>query len=249
MERANFNEQGMMSKLKNFILVILLSFYQLSYAAGPVSHIVLGEEWLAHRAPQYTEDEKKLFLLGTLFPDIRYLGTLKREDTHFKNVTLERVQKEPSAFRQGMLFHSFVDEFREKWVKSHHIENKLKHISDYHQRGTFLKLIEDQILYSTMSWGKFCQCLMTIPAEERAYGVDDKTLTEWHTALTFYFAASPSVLLTQIGLFEKDFLNIKAVEIKKWGILLPEYAEDEAMRKHVTGMMAAFKKVIEKPEH
>lgn len=233
-----------MSKSKYFILIVLLSFLPLSYAAGPVTHIVLGEEWLAQRAPEYTQEQKKLFLLGTLFPDIRYLGTIKREDTHFKKVSLDKVQKETSIFRQGMLFHSFVDEFREKWIKSHSIEKQLSHITDYHQRGTFLKLIEDQILYSTMSWGKFCQSLMTIPSEERAYGIDEKTLTEWHTALTLYFAASPSVLLTQIGLFEKDFLNMKAAEIKEWGKALPEYAEDETMKQHVSDMMAAFKKEI-----
>lgn len=234
-----------MSKLQTLCITIILLLPFPLYSAGPITHVALGEKWLKLVAPDYTEDQKKEFLLGTVFPDIRYLGVIKREKTHYKGVTLESVRKADTPFKQGMLFHSYVDEFREKWVREKGIDKKLTDISPQQQR-TFLKIIEDQILYSEYSWGFFRQYLMTIPHEEREYGIEDKALNEWHTGLTLYFTASPELLLVQIGLLEKDILTIKAPVIKQWGTLLPEYTSRVDMQKHVSDMIDAFEKAIKK---
>ena len=218
-------------------------FSILSYAAGPITHVMLGEQWLAKHAPEYTEEQRKLFLLGTVFPDIRYLGTIEREKTHYVKVSLDQVLKEPSAFQRGVLFHSYVDEFREKWIRKYKIENKIKNMDEY-RKGTFLKLIEDQILYTRGSWGKFRQFLLSIPEEEKTYGINDKTLTEWHTGLSLYFAASPELLLSQLSMLEKDIMNVKASEIKQWANLLPQYVNQDEMKSHVDKMIAAFQHAI-----
>lgn len=234
-----------MSKLSTFCITFILLLPFPLYSAGPITHVALGEKWLKLIAPDYTEDQKKEFLLGTVFPDIRYLGVIKREKTHYKGVTLQAIRKADSPFQQGMLFHSFVDEFREKWVKEKGVEKKLTDIAP-NQQQFFLKIIEDQILYSEYSWNTFRQYLMTVPPEEKEYGIQDKALNEWHAGLTLYFTVSPELLLVQMGLLEKDILTIKAPVIKQWGALLPEYTARIDMQKHVSEMMDAFEKAIKK---
>ena len=234
-----------MSKLKYVMVAVCFFLSFPSYSAGPITHVALGEKWLNSQAPHYTDEQKKLFLLGTVFPDIRYLGVIKREKTHYKGVTLEAIYKTPSPFQQGVLFHSYVDEFREKWIRKHKIDAKIEAMTAY-QKHTFLKLIEDQILYSENSWSYFRNYLMTIPPEEKEYGIDDTVLGEWHTGLALYFTASPMVLLLQLGVLEKDILTFKASVIKQWGTLLPQYIERADMQKHVADMMNAFDTNIKK---
>lgn len=234
-----------MSKLKWLVILSCLFIPLLSYAAGPITHVALGEMWLKHVAPHYTEEQKKLFQLGTVFPDIRYLGVIRRDQTHYKGVTLEKIKKTASPFQQGMLFHSYVDEFREKWLRKYGIEKELKDISSDH-RGIFLKIIEDQILFSHYSWSDFRQYLLSIPEEEKKFKIDEKSLNEWHTGLTLYFTVSPGVILSQIAFLEKNILTIRAETIKQWGEMLPQYTASEKMQSHVTKMMQAFDSEIKK---
>lgn len=231
-----------MCKLK-IIILILFQWPLLSYAAGPMMHVVLGEAWMAQHAPEYDEEQKKLFLLGTLFPDVRYLGTIERKKTHYRHVTLAQIQNEPSPFFRGVLLHSFVDEFREKWIKTNQTTDKIKELQGK-RRTTFLKLVEDQILYPSQSWMTIRRFLLTIPEEEKKYGLDDKTLTEWHTLLAIYFTASPEVILIKFGLLEKDIMNIKAVEIKTWSQLLPAYVADRDIQVYVKNLIEDFNQVI-----
>lgn len=222
------------------ILLLIVGFLSLNvFAAAPAMHVTLGEKWLAVYAPNYTDEQKKLFLLGTVFPDIRYLGVIKRDQTHYKGMTLEKVQEAKSPFIRGMLFHSYVDEFRERCVRRSGIEKKLSEIPR-RQQGTFLKLLEDQILHSQYRWSDFKKYLMSIPDDEKKFGLDLSSLTQWHTALTLYFATTPSNILQQVAMFDQSILTLDAATIKSWGMLLPKYAADPAMKGHVEELLHAF---------
>jgi len=225
------------AKVTLLIIVCLLSFEL--FAAAPAMHVTLGGKWLATFAPEYTEEEKKLFLLGTVFPDIRYLGVIKREQTHYKGMTLAKVYAAKSPFNRGMLFHSYVDEFRERCVRKSGIEKALSEVPR-RQQGTFLKLLEDQILHSTYKWSEFKKFLITIPDDEKAFGLEMSALTQWHTGLSLYFATTPSNILQQVGMFEQSILTLDATTIKAWGLLLPKYAADPQMKKHVEELLHAF---------
>jgi hypothetical protein len=207
-------------------------------------HIVLGQQWLAKYAPEYTDEEKKLFLLGTVFPDIRYLGVIKRSQSHFKGMTLDKVHQTSSAFLRGVYFHSFVDEYREKFVRKSQIDKKFIEVPRNLQ-GTFLKLVEDQIIDPKYDWSQFRNYLATIPEDEKKYGIDNiQALTQWHTGLTVYFSTLPSNILTQLSLFEKGILILDAATVKSWSFLLPKYASDPMMQKYVDEMLLAFDKTF-----
>lgn len=223
------------------ITVGLLS--SVAQAAGPAMHIALGNKWLSTFAPNYSEQEKKLFLLGTVFPDIRYLGTVKRNQTHYQEVTLEKVYAQTTPFMRGVYFHSFVDEYREKYIRQHDVMKKVASIPRALQ-GTFLKVVEDEMLHPKHDWSEFRLYLSSIPNEEKILDITDETLTQWHTGLTFYFTACPSMILMQLSLFEKGILVLDAPTVKSWSTLVPQYATDPGMIKYLDNFMVSFENTM-----
>ncbi len=229
-------------------LIITVGFLSsVAKAAGPAMHVALGKEWLALYAPQYTEQEKKLFLLGTVFPDIRYLGVIKRDQSHYKNMTLKKVLEEKKPFMRGIYFHSYVDEHREKYVHEHAPYKKLSDISPS-LRGTFLKLIEDEIIHQNQDWTDFRIFLSTIPDEEKILGISNEALTQWHTGLSVYFSTYPSFILAQLSMFDKGILSFDAQTIKTWNVSLPQHVADPDMQKYVRELMSSFDKTM-KAQH
>lgn len=188
--------------------------------------------------------KKKAFLLGTVFPDIRYMGVLKREQTHFKQITLEKVAQASTPFQRGVLFHSFVDEFRDKLVRRSKIEKKLPEIPERF-RDTFLKLVEDQILHSKHEWSQFRNFLTSIPEDELQYGLSTQTLTQWHTGLTLYFTAEPRIILAQFSLLDQGILSIDAATIQLWNTFLPKYASDPQIQSFVESLLTAFDQALQ----
>ncbi len=90
--------------------------------AAPIAHIFLAVQMLL--GPLQGLFNEQEFILGTSFPDIRYLKVVQRADTHFTHVTLQDVLQEKSSFKAGMIFHSFVDEQREAYVVKNHFYKK-----------------------------------------------------------------------------------------------------------------------------
>lgn len=205
-------------------------------------HVVLGERWLAAFGTHYSEQQRKLFLLGTVFPDIRYLGVIKRGKSHFKGVTLKEVYQAPTPFQQGVLFHSFVDEYRNRWIKQ-----KISKMDKIPKQGRqiFLKLVEDEILCPQYQWGEFRGFLTTIADQEKAYDIDLAALTQWHAILAIYFSTSPSFILSQFGLFKQEFLTIDAATVKEWSLLLIQCAADPFFREYVNHLLQAFDDLLQ----
>jgi hypothetical protein len=87
--------------------------------AAPIAHIFLAVQILV--GPFKVMSHEKEFIIGTSFPDIRYLKVIERAETHFENVTLNDIKKETNSFKAGMLFHSFVDQKREEYMVVHRV--------------------------------------------------------------------------------------------------------------------------------
>lgn len=80
--------------------------------AAPITHVVLT----AKIFDNFFQDKvKKDFFIGTLFPDIRYLKVIDRDQTHFSNLSISDLKTEDS-FLAGMKFHSMIDVVREKFI-------------------------------------------------------------------------------------------------------------------------------------
>lgn len=80
--------------------------------ATSITHVVFAQKVFE----RFFSDKDKLeFFIGTLFPDIRHLGVIARERTHFHNLTIEEIQRK-SSFMAGVMFHSLLDEVREAYI-------------------------------------------------------------------------------------------------------------------------------------
>ncbi len=85
--------------------------------AAPITHIVLTQKIFDK---YFRRLDHQLFFIGTLLPDIRYLGVIDRKETHYKNLSIKDLNGEKS-FLAGLKFHSILDEVREKFI----IENDI----------------------------------------------------------------------------------------------------------------------------
>lgn len=150
--------------------------------AAPIAHVFLAVGFLSVVAGRFNEKE---FIRGTLFPDIRYLKVVQRGQTHFKNISLNDVKKEQNAFKAGVLFHSFVDEEREKFMVAHKVYERLPNFKFTTQA---LKLAEDQALMNLVDIKKYSDYFSgALLLEEQGYGIADEHVHAWHNFLREYF--------------------------------------------------------------
>lgn len=209
--------------MRKYLLLILCATLPLK-AAAPVTHAFFALEWLdSHQI----ESDRDRFLAGTLFPDIRYLGTISRSQTHKKHVIKKEILNAPNPFIAGMWFHAYVDEKREKFLKKHRITQHLGAIPEK-QRVLFLKLLEDEILWPARTWGEPLLALDRIHPEEITLGVDAETILRWHQSMNHCLIQRPSELLKELGTQGKKFITLDPETVNNWSKILPIYAKDPA---------------------
>ncbi len=175
--------------------------------AAPIAHIYLALQVLA--GPLKGHFNEKEFLIGTSFPDIRYLKLVERAQTHFENVSFEDIKKEKNSFKAGMLFHSLVDEKREEYMVKNNMYAALPKFRFVSQS---LKFAEDEILRTQFDVQKHASLFDEILAEERAYKISDENIHTWHSFLKEYLATSVSchaMLMRYFNLHEPDSWFIK----------------------------------------
>lgn len=154
--------------------------------AAPITHIVLADKVFDKYFPK---SDKKQFYVGTSFPDIRYLGVIDRERTHFSHQTLKGLV-DSNTFIAGAKFHSLVDEVREKYMKD-------KDLYSYFPGSKFLtqavKIFEDRVLYGEVrNWDEITHFFDGVQAGELKYDLSEKDIERWHVLLRNYFSQPPN---------------------------------------------------------
>lgn len=149
--------------------------------AAPVSHIFLALQFLA--TPAGCSFDEKEFLVGTSFPDIRYLKCVKRTETHVTDVTLDDIAQEKDSFKAGVLFHSFVDEKREAFMEASGVN---KTLPQFLFRSQALKFAEDIVVMDFFDVQKYSNYFDCILAQETKFGILKDHIMQWHLFLTQY---------------------------------------------------------------
>lgn len=169
--------------------------------AGPIAHVMLALSILPKLLPEQdaktlilTDKNIKEFVLGSTFPDIRYITkNIKREDTHFKNITLEIVRekiRENKFFQAGVIFHSFVDELRDKYMNK---KNVYKIMPRSENAVRAIKFLEDNILYKKIqNKNQVIKYFDTILDEELKFYTSEgciykSDVKNWHKLMQTYF--------------------------------------------------------------
>ena len=151
---------------------------------GPVTHIVFA--LAALNTPDCAHFDKQQFVVGTSFPDIRYLGVIKREETHAPHVTWQDIVTERSSFLAGMKLHTLVDQARERFLQKSPLYNL---VPDTPLVAKQLKIVEDSMLYRQhKDWKTITSYFNTITEEERMFGITDQDIKRWHTFLQKYLS-------------------------------------------------------------
>lgn len=168
--------------------------------ASQIAHVVYGKKIFERlNGLLWTE-----FLMGTLFPDIRYPAKIDRDITHVFGTSEEAIPKEDS-FNAGLYVHCFVDEKRESFVRSKDIYN----LFPQKLYAASYKLVEDLVVYNKIdNWKEITSQLTTYHPTTREYGIDEKTIWDWYNLLKRYFSKKPDEkewykMITTIGFDKK----------------------------------------------
>lgn len=210
------------------IRLFILSFCLCAkgFSAGPLLHIWTAERFcsLYHIPPDQVID----LLVGTEFPDIRYITALSRESTHPHVTCIQNVSDTQSHFRKGVKLHAWLDKIRESFIPDEIYQAIAVYSEGY--CSTFLKFLEEEILsdfYDARRWS-FC---FACPLEEELELARYESVTKWHEMLKWAFAASPSMLLWAQS-YRGSAFGVPSGILYRWSFLLPELKEDPLFREY-----------------
>jgi hypothetical protein len=145
-----------------------------------VTHIIFADHFLK----KYPKFERADFLVGTLFPDIRYLGVIAREETHPEVTNIDQVLGAYNSFDAGWKFHSYLDYILNDpyYQAFQRNDNKVR----------AAKFYQDMIVYREVEdWESIIACLR--PKEDLPLGVIAEDRDRWYGLLREYFKANPTI--------------------------------------------------------
>jgi hypothetical protein len=179
--------------------------------AAPIAHIVTATEFM-QRYPTAKLDSS--FIVGASFPDIRYLGVIRREATHDPEPSLRKILDAPTPFEAGTKHHALVDVIREKFL---HAKGAYALIPKGGAVVPALKLFEDERLYRRSDdWDAIKRIFEDVSDGEREYGIADTDLARWNGLRRKYVAEAPSrtsrfALLHETGFTDDTISEIETI--------------------------------------
>lgn len=128
---------------------------------------------------EYPEYDKSVFMRGTTFPDIRRMAGLPREATHRYGLKRSDVSAESSAWKAGLLLHSFLDEAWNAYFAGLglYVDEELTE-----KTWTSVKIAEEAALCGLMEGREEVARALGGAAlpEELAFGPTPDMLERWH---------------------------------------------------------------------
>jgi len=153
----------------------------------PATHVLVAET----AYPLYFNHlDHRSFIIGTCYPDIRYPAQIDRDLTHIHDVPIEEMQTQ-TAFRAGLLFHTYVDDFWNGYIAQY--KGRLYDLVPKH-RPTFhtLKILQDCYLYDQLdNWPQIATALEIILPEELTFGASKQAVRDWHAMIQHYLSKPP----------------------------------------------------------
>ena len=172
------NGENAINEAKQVVYYLLMS--------APITHIVFTEKIFDK---YFSGLDKKKFIIGTSFPDIRYLANLDRSVTHYESTQLKNILNEDS-FLAGFHFHSVVDrvmkENNDRYDIFSFFPENTKNASEA------IKTIFDVTLRPKISdWNKIENIFGEILEEELLFGTSKVVVERWHAILQNYIKTMP----------------------------------------------------------
>jgi hypothetical protein len=224
-------------------LLLMITNYGSLAAAGPITHAYLAERFLDY-FPLDNPGDIESFMLGTLFPDIRYIAKIDRAKTHYEGITLDAVINEPSPFIAGMKFHSWVDDRRSSLFRNNYVYDALPKKLDTKAKVALVKLIEDQIVFGMYN-GRHCRrFLHNIIQEELEWGIAKSDVNKWHDTLLLYFKLSPANIVSLLSLYDVAVIWFTREDASYWSDLIEASSHQDPFQEHVTDLLNHLETLI-----
>lgn len=220
------------------LLAFLTTAY--SFAAAPIFHAVVAQRWI-DMFEEYTPNEQRELMLGTLFPDIRYMAKLPRKATHEHGITLQQIKETKDPFLKGMRIHAYVDVVRLNYLKKVTIE---EHLKEYEGDNIFyLKMVEDEIIYRQGSKKLFLDIadyFNTIVQQEIDFGIAPEILADWHTSHQQYFANGPQNLFHALEKAHLPFGGVPWIKIKGSNFAMQACVDNPLFLEYIEDILNEF---------
>lgn len=216
--------------------------------AASITHAVITDKVFDKYFIKYN---KQNFFVGTLFPDIRNISRLSRNQTHLNIFSVNQVYNEESSFMAGVKFHSLVDFTRNKYIASKlneiiFILYKLK-IFVFKREGLFWlnrvsKFFEDELNYSqVVDWHPYISYLNSVYEEELDFSLSRKTILKWHCLLQKNFSKQPDKKNRKLFLKELGWDDKK---IKKADKDLNKLKKSKKLKQILIGFYDNFEQLV-----
>ncbi len=158
-----------------------------------ITHIVFAEK--IYPALEPNTPNESAFLIGNLFPDIRRLNVLKRNQTHFNHIKKSSIQT-AECFYTGVLTHNLLDIiFMQHSLRQKYIDN-LGSPSNWYQVYIAMTMYLDMLLVHELKHDLSYYIALLNKTEltdiSRWEALEIKHVETWHKNLQRYFKKPPT---------------------------------------------------------
>lgn len=202
------------------------------FAAGPIVHL-----WVAERFCEiYDITDPSIVqevMVGTEYPDIRYITRNPRSWTHLDVADIRDVLESKTPFEAGMKLHAWVDIVRETYIADEVYEA----VVPYHEGhpATLLKFIEEEIMadiYDGRQWSSYFNDILQ---EEYLFAEKDAIL-KWHNLIQWTMSVRPSWILWAQS-YKGPAFGASVDTLYTWSYLLPNLQKETIFKEHLEGLM------------
>jgi hypothetical protein len=222
-------------------LSLFLSFSSALFSAGPMFHLWVAEKFCEIHNIDDIEVVKEI-IIGTEFPDIRYIIPIPRASTHARISDIREVYQSKTPFECGMKIHAWLDIVRESLVDKSIYAAVVSYSEG--QSPTFIKLIEDEMLADFYDGQRWAFCFDRVLEEELAYTTEE-AICKWHKFIQLNLSFRSSWLLWAQS-YRGPAFGVSKKTLYDWSFVLPELKDSLIFRKHLYALLGHIERELQR---
>lgn len=212
-------------------------------SAGPMLHL-----WVAERFCEIhgIDDNEVLqgIIIGSEFPDIRYITELSRDETHPIVLDIQEVIQSATPFEIGVKLHSWLDFIREDFIDQ--IIYDAISLYDNEHSATLLKFVEEEILadfYDGRKWSFFFDKILP---EELIFAKEEAAI-KWHSLIQWTMSFRPSWLLWAQS-YRSPAFGLSTETLYDWSYLIQELKQQQTFQDYLNALLEHLDKKLQECE-
>lgn len=177
-------------------------------------------------------EDRREFMRGAQFPDIRYIAHFPRHLTHPNITDLKQVYEGSSYFDMGLRFHSWLDHVREEMIPGE-VYDQVALYSKGHS-ATLLKFVEDEILATSYDASPWVDGFGEVCVSELKFA-EESAIANWHIMISWTFLLRPSDLLWMQS-YKGPLFGVSSDVLYDWSYYLPYLKEHPLFKAHTESL-------------